>query len=531
MRVITHMRLESLVGPQLEGVDGWAGMECSSNVARQHGFSRFIYLVPFNVDKTYADDIPDIFIQEAGDWNRKGVLHGKLPDTWGSMDPTATNRKIHEKYSDIPSQTGLTFSTNVLEEEVGDNWSGFSGYYVYYGSDNKTYVVTRGGSYQYWWWMGHRVRCDAPMWLEVSFNWIDKTYTVVSYQCKNTDPLDTMGVSQSEARDCFEASWYARFALGHKDEGYHLGTWRLMDRISISENVKPFQYKDLFNEWRRRAFRESALHPYEEEWLCQHAFMEACRDIGKASDNMFQNISSASEFLAGALMGSTIENLSKNLKESQKQFLNISDGQFRHVDKKFLASSTSNSWLQYRYELSTTNMDIKQFSNYIVRETERYFQFLDREHHEISHGTAHRVVDGVDVVCHCSIAWRPRAVLGLQRGLQLLHQYGLEVNPYVLWDSIPFSFVADWFLPIGDVAEVMSDKDWYTDDYYDFSWCCLSTEYIMPNDEGKRYHRWYQNPPLIEGYYWFDDQSKASSKTITKRVLDSGALVYGIISK
>lgn len=41
--------------------------------------------------------------------------------------------------------------------------------------------------------------------------------------------------------------------------------------------------------------------------------------------------------------------------------------------------------------------------------------------------------------------------------LLLFNQLGL-VNPaYVLWDAVPFSFVADWFLPVGRYLQSYSD--------------------------------------------------------------------------
>jgi len=53
------------------------------------------------------------------------------------------------------------------------------------------------------------------------------------------------------------------------------------------------------------------------------------------------------------------------------------------------------------------------------------------------------------------ITWKPqalKAVGDLQTAVRvLLDSFGIELNPRILWDAIPFSFVVDWFLDVGSV--------------------------------------------------------------------------------
>jgi hypothetical protein len=105
------------------------------------------------------------------------------------------------------------------------------------------------------------------------------------------------------------------------------------------------------------------------------------------------------------------------------------------------------------------------------------------------------------------------------------------VNPYVLWDAIPFSFVVDWFAPIGDVAEAISDAKHYSSDMYEFTSCGFSVKYTM-GEWGTRYYRWYQDPPEIDPSLWFkDDGGKPSGTLVAKRVGDTVALATQIFTR
>lgn len=44
--------------------------------------------------------------------------------------------------------------------------------------------------------------------------------------------------------------------------------------------------------------------------------------------------------------------------------------------------------------------------------------------------------------------------------LEILDRIGLHLNPETAWDLIPFSFVADYFLPIGQWLQTISNKGW-----------------------------------------------------------------------
>jgi hypothetical protein len=113
----------------------------------------------------------------------------------------------------------------------------------------------------------------------------------------------------------------------------------------------------------------------------------------------------------------SISNLQKKLKD-----WNDSLGQLRRKRKTVLDESKGGSGTFY-YANGTIKVD---WSGYVKRK----------------------------VTCH--IAYRPlpiQALSGFERGLRgALDSLGFELNPGIIWDAIPFSFVVDWFVNVGKVA-------------------------------------------------------------------------------
>jgi len=66
-------------------------------------------------------------------------------------------------------------------------------------------------------------------------------------------------------------------------------------------------------------------------------------------------------------------------------------------------------------------------------------------------GTLHRTI-----TAHIAYKPQPLAVMeNYERTLRgLLDTFGFELNPAIVWNAIPFSFVVDWFVDIGDFLEM-----------------------------------------------------------------------------
>ncbi len=88
----------------------------------------------------------------------------------------------------------------------------------------------------------------------------------------------------------------------------------------------------------------------------------------------------------------------------------------------------------------------KNYSQSLIR-TGTYTSGLDT--------TGWRAVLAQDVVSYIVYQPQPFAVMGeVELYLRaVLDSLGFELNPRIIWDAIPFSFVADWFVGVGNVLD------------------------------------------------------------------------------
>jgi hypothetical protein len=109
-----------------------------------------------------------------------------------------------------------------------------------------------------------------------------------------------------------------------------------------------------------------------------------------------------------------------------------------------------------------------------------------------------------------------------------LYKYGLSPSFYVIWDSIPYSFIVDWFVPIGDILNGY-DKTHMYDRTYTISdiWYSIKYSYTDENGTYTTYARWSgDSPPEFQGYYSLENKGTTSDKVIGFRVLDLLSLSY-----
>lgn len=233
------------------------------------------------------------------------------------------------------------------------------------------------------------------------------------------------------------------------------------------------------------------------DWLMQHAFLDAASSAGVICDNQIANMIS---------LCSTI--------------ISLKNGKVR------LPQNWQDTWLSYRYSFTTSVADAEQALLYLKRHV------FDLKDTYTSYGISFR--DGV--TCRCTLKMSQREnVSAVQNLWREAYKMGLQPNPYVLWDMVPFSFVADWFTPIGDVAEAISKGSMCTTAYNNYSRIGYSLSYSAtigpsPGIPIEYYTRWAEKSvPKVEGCYWFDDGDKTTStKTILKRAADSAAFATTI---
>jgi hypothetical protein len=266
---------------------------------------------------------------------------------------------------------------------------------------------------------------------------------------------------------------------------------------------------------RELVLRGGPYGTYVFEWLVQHAWYDAVSSIPQANQNSIQNLMAAFELLEAIRTGNVAE-IPDALYGQWVEWTKSADN---------AAKAVANLWMGYRYEYSTTKMDIEEYISFGLNMVDRYMSQIVKSR---THG--HASYQGYE--CNCSMSWEEKGLTGLSKFYHTLYESGLEPNAYVLWDFVPFSFVADWFGNVGDVLQVYSDSQYRNTQYYDFSDVVFSIRYSTGPIAGltaSHYVRWVATePPPLEHEYWFDDGDATTGVgTKFKRVLDSGSLLSG----
>jgi hypothetical protein len=237
---------------------------------------------------------------------------------------------------------------------------------------------------------------------------------------------------------------------------------------------------------------------YWRNYLIQHAILDACESLPRLSDNSISNLIEVVGFIKALVVDHRIE----------------------------MPKSLADAWLAYRYQYSTGKQDVQDAIKFVRRHMD--LGTLDRQ--IVGRGTSHHTIEGVDVTCRCSVSVTPKDVSYVHKLIRSLDQYGLTPDFYVIWDSIPYSFMVDWFLPISDLASVAdANAMYFSGEFYTLEGICLSLEYTREVD-GHNVHcytRWLGSvPSSLNGMYWFDAPS-ASTKTVGKRILDVASIFIG----
>lgn len=278
--------------------------------------------------------------------------------------------------------------------------------------------------------------------------------------------------------------------------------------------------------------RSGPFGTYLFEWLTQHAFYDALSGIRRANANSIQNVLSAFDLLVSIKTGDfsdVTELLSRKWQEWTKDATSAG---------KFISSL----WLRYRYEVTTTNMDLKEYGDYLV-------DYLERMARGNRPSRVHGFAKYDDTVCFCSLSWSEKFVSTLASTAHSLWKTGLLPDEYVFWDLVPFSFIADWnsSMPdtlrrlglappwsgnVGDILEVQSNKRFLNTGFYNISDVVFSLRYdtSLGGLTGSHYVRFVDYTPTIQLDYWFDSgEAKTSLSTLVKRGTDGAALTTGFV--
>lgn len=285
------------------------------------------------------------------------------------------------------------------------------------------------------------------------------------------------------------------------------------------------------------------------------AFVNATKDVPLMSDNALQNLSEAfaglASFAFSAEAASYFDRLSRldspvnwyktnargltaRAERARRRALNRAARRQRWDPADVISSLTkmsdpaSDAWLKGRYAFSTSVMDLGQGWDY----------FYDRALQTIGKRSAdykcHGRFDRNDIVFRCNFIVREKALTGVTKFFEHCYRHGFEPNAYVMWDFVPFSFVVDWFFPIGNALEAYTRASHFVPEYweyqprYDGNTVMFSATYTTPTAMGPMevYTRWYEaGPPDVEPVVMMTP-GRADEPTVIKRVIDGIALFH-----
>lgn len=230
----------------------------------------------------------------------------------------------------------------------------------------------------------------------------------------------------------------------------------------------------------------------------QHAYLDALSSVQHAWDNGVMNVLEFVKFFVNLFVHHKVE-VPKNWKDG---------------------------WLSYRYVYGTTKLDQEDLAkdvlnglNQVLKDGQRYVKVR---------GNYSMDVAGSHIKCTCEVYLKNRVYDFLDNCRLALERFGLIPDLYMVWDMTPYSFIFDWFLPIGNTLNTLDAEKNFDGDNCIYNIGPVSFSFKYNRDiEGANvslYSRRIQTKPVIQAYYWFVEPSNTSVKTWGKRILDGLAL-------
>jgi len=240
-----------------------------------------------------------------------------------------------------------------------------------------------------------------------------------------------------------------------------------------------------------------AYDVYHIKSLQQAAYLDALDKIPVLNDNTVSNVLEIVSFLKGIILDHRVE----------------------------IPRSLSSAWMAYRYSYTTTKLDVKEAVGFVHRTMGK-----DLFGKGFScYGSASDIIKGVPVTCRCRFDCKQKELDRLESIMSALYRYGLSPSFYIFWDMVPYSFIVDWFIPVGDILSGY-DKTHMYDRTYDFSnlWFSLSYDNDVNGTLCRAYTRWESSsPPEFNGYYTLENKGTPSDKVIGFRILDTMSMIFG----
>lgn len=177
-----------------------------------------------------------------------------------------------------------------------------------------------------------------------------------------------------------------------------------------------------------------------------------------------------------------------------------------------LFDTAKEAWLAWRYSYNTTVSDMSELATLV----DRLCDLQDSLKPIRVYGVAYSY-DGS--AYHAAVEVDPCQFLP-DDFTSLAKIANAKISLANVWDMIPYSFVVDWFLPIGDMCknidEWLNQSDWVVNTvWYSYTHTSLDSERV--------YFRFQGKPPVLPRFW---TPTSASSRTKCFRAADTLALFF-----
>ena len=213
-----------------------------------------------------------------------------------------------------------------------------------------------------------------------------------------------------------------------------------------------------------------------------------------------------------------IQNL-QGILELSKLLNKLKNGDFSSLSKK-----ANDLWLQYRYVICTNILDAEEGVKALLEKELR--EKIAAGGTALFSGQSFFDIDDIHITCRCHMQVRSAASYIAEQLLFELDRWGMIPDRYLVWDMIPYSFIVDWFVPIGDALAV-EDANEKFGQQFKVDRCMYSFAYTrnIKGVEVRNYSRWVSDPVIPLGFtYMVDRYGTTSAKTIFKRIIDVWAI-------
>lgn len=178
---------------------------------------------------------------------------------------------------------------------------------------------------------------------------------------------------------------------------------------------------------------------------------------------------------------------------------------------KTLGDIFSSSWLKYRYGYCTTKSDISEYISLNDRllALSRADSIRCYGKYACSDGT---FTYSFDVEVEDIIPSNIKEVCNL---------FGLKMSAYNAWDMIPYSFIVDWFIPVGDFLESLETRSEIATLHTTNCWMSYHSFY----DDGTEVFLRVPGFTPLSSDFPYVNYRRVSDKTICYRITDTIALL------